>query len=189
MDVEDLYMLPMVFRSQGIDSIVVERLGLSVPQADLAEWESVVAARKNPEGRARAIAAQLALDAPFEILPIERMEFWAPSGIVWLDALPLADALAGTGPPPPLRESLWLLRDHGFDRILLTHKREDGAPRRAFEVLVPDCGPAVRSSTASVWRVPSIVATDDEATRWRAAQADRVAAQPVPLPGDQYPGR
>jgi CTP synthase len=49
-DVDDLYKLPMVFRNQGFDAIVVERLGLSVPQADLAEWEAVVAARKNPEG-------------------------------------------------------------------------------------------------------------------------------------------
>ncbi len=48
-DVDDLYKLPMAFRSQGFDSIVVERLGLSVPQADLAEWEAVVDARRNPE--------------------------------------------------------------------------------------------------------------------------------------------
>jgi CTP synthase len=48
-DVDDLYKLPIIFRSQGFDEIVVGRLGLSVPQADLAEWEAVVAARRNPE--------------------------------------------------------------------------------------------------------------------------------------------
>jgi CTP synthase len=48
-DVDDLYRLPMVFRSQGFDAIVVERLGLSVPPADLSEWEAVVAARRSPE--------------------------------------------------------------------------------------------------------------------------------------------
>jgi CTP synthase len=48
-DVDDLYKLPMEFRKQGFDGIVVDRLGLAVPQADLAEWEAVVAARKNPE--------------------------------------------------------------------------------------------------------------------------------------------
>ncbi|MEO8444199.1 MAG: CTP synthase [Gammaproteobacteria bacterium] len=48
-DVDDLYKLPMALRGQGFDSIVVDRLGLSVPQADLAEWEAVVAARRNPE--------------------------------------------------------------------------------------------------------------------------------------------
>ncbi|MCL4791137.1 MAG: CTP synthase, partial [Gammaproteobacteria bacterium] len=48
-DVDDLYKLPGAFRSQGFDAIVVERLGLSVPAADLGEWDAVVAARKNPE--------------------------------------------------------------------------------------------------------------------------------------------
>ena len=48
-DVDDLYKLPMALRSQGFDTIVVDRLGLAAPQADLAEWEAVVAARKNPE--------------------------------------------------------------------------------------------------------------------------------------------
>jgi CTP synthase len=48
-DVDDIYRLPMVFRDQGIDQIVVEQLGLEVPVADLSEWEAVVDARKNPE--------------------------------------------------------------------------------------------------------------------------------------------
>jgi CTP synthase len=48
-DVDDLYRLPIVFREQGIDQIVVEQLGLDVPNADLSEWEAVVNARMNPE--------------------------------------------------------------------------------------------------------------------------------------------
>lgn len=49
MDVDDIYRLPIVLRSQGIDSIVVERFGLDVPPADLSEWEAVVAARRNTD--------------------------------------------------------------------------------------------------------------------------------------------
>jgi CTP synthase len=48
-DVDDIYKLPMAFRNQGFDAIVCERLGLSVPPADLAEWEAVVGARRSPE--------------------------------------------------------------------------------------------------------------------------------------------
>ncbi|MDH3509674.1 MAG: CTP synthase [Gammaproteobacteria bacterium] len=48
-DVDDIYRLPIVFRDQGIDQIVVEQLGLDVPDADLSEWEAVVNARRNPE--------------------------------------------------------------------------------------------------------------------------------------------
>jgi CTP synthase len=50
MDVEDIYRLPMVFRDQGFDQIVVDRLRLEVPPADLSEWEAVVTAKQNPEG-------------------------------------------------------------------------------------------------------------------------------------------
>ncbi len=49
MDVEDIYRLPMVFRDQGFDDIVVDRLRLDVPPADLSEWEAVVASKRNPE--------------------------------------------------------------------------------------------------------------------------------------------
>lgn len=46
MDVDDIYRLPMVFRDQGIDEIIVEQFGLDAPTADLSEWEAVVAAKK-----------------------------------------------------------------------------------------------------------------------------------------------
>ncbi len=48
-DVDDIYRLPMVFRDQGFDDIVVKHLGLDVPPADLTDWEAVVAARREPE--------------------------------------------------------------------------------------------------------------------------------------------
>ena len=49
MDVDDIYRLPMVFRDQGFDEIVVKKLGLDVPPADLGKWSAVVAAKQNPE--------------------------------------------------------------------------------------------------------------------------------------------
>jgi CTP synthase len=48
-DVDDIYRLPMLFRDQGLDQIIVERFGLQVPPADLSEWEAVVTAKKHPE--------------------------------------------------------------------------------------------------------------------------------------------
>ena len=49
MDVDDIYRLPMVFKDQGFDDIVIKQLGLDVPPADLTDWEAVVAAKRNPE--------------------------------------------------------------------------------------------------------------------------------------------
>jgi len=46
-DVDDIYRLPMVFREQGFDEIVVRHFGLAAPRADLSEWESVIEAKKH----------------------------------------------------------------------------------------------------------------------------------------------
>ncbi len=48
-DVDDLYKIPFVLHDQGLDDIVVRKLHLDVPAADLAEWRAVVAAKQHPE--------------------------------------------------------------------------------------------------------------------------------------------
>ena len=48
-DADDLYKIPLLLHEQGLDDIVVEKLRLDVPPADLSEWRQVVAAKSNPE--------------------------------------------------------------------------------------------------------------------------------------------
>jgi len=48
-DVDDLYKIPLMLNQQGLDDIVVAKLGLDAPPADLREWREVVEARENPE--------------------------------------------------------------------------------------------------------------------------------------------
>ncbi len=48
-DVADLYRIPLMLNAQGLDDIVIEKLGLEAPAADLGEWRDVVEARENPE--------------------------------------------------------------------------------------------------------------------------------------------
>jgi CTP synthase len=50
-DADDIYKIPLLLREQALDDIVVDKLGLSVPQTDLAEWRQVVAAKANPDGQ------------------------------------------------------------------------------------------------------------------------------------------
>ncbi|MEL6300207.1 MAG: CTP synthase [Pseudomonadota bacterium] len=49
-DVDDLYRIPMVLHEQGFDEIICRQLRLDVPKADLSEWQSVVDAKRNPDG-------------------------------------------------------------------------------------------------------------------------------------------
>src|SRR5690349_24032548 len=48
-DADDIYKIPMLLHEQKLDEIVVERLGLTVPPTDLAEWRQVVNAKTNPD--------------------------------------------------------------------------------------------------------------------------------------------
>ena len=52
-DVDDIYKIPMLLNEQGLDNIVVDKLRLDVPPADLHEWKGVVEAKANPEAEVR----------------------------------------------------------------------------------------------------------------------------------------
>jgi CTP synthase len=48
-DADSIYMIPLMLHAEGLDDIVVEKLQLEAPKADLSEWQAVVAAIKHPE--------------------------------------------------------------------------------------------------------------------------------------------
>ncbi|MCZ6773798.1 MAG: CTP synthase [Proteobacteria bacterium] len=49
-DADTIYKIPILLHEQGLDEIVVEKLGLSVPEADLSEWHDVVNALESSQG-------------------------------------------------------------------------------------------------------------------------------------------
>jgi CTP synthase len=48
-DAPSIYMIPLKFNEQGMDDLVVQRLGLSCPSADLSDWQHVVHSLMHPE--------------------------------------------------------------------------------------------------------------------------------------------
>jgi CTP synthase len=49
-DADSIYRVPSLLHKQNIDSIVVNRFGLDLPEADLHEWDSFLALLDNPIG-------------------------------------------------------------------------------------------------------------------------------------------
>ena len=49
-DVDSIYKIPAILKSQGLDELVVHRFRMDRPQADLAEWEQVLYQESNPSG-------------------------------------------------------------------------------------------------------------------------------------------
>ncbi|MFO8025680.1 CTP synthase [Thiohalophilus sp.] len=50
LDVDSIYKIPLLLSEQGLDQIVVDKLGLDVAPADLSEWQKVAEALAHPEG-------------------------------------------------------------------------------------------------------------------------------------------
>jgi CTP synthase len=48
-DADSIYRIPLMLHDQGMDEVVVKKLRLDAPPADLKEWKAVVSALKNPE--------------------------------------------------------------------------------------------------------------------------------------------
>lgn len=48
-DAKSIYQIPVLLNGEGLDDIVVEKLKLDVPKADLSKWEQVVYAQEHPE--------------------------------------------------------------------------------------------------------------------------------------------
>ncbi|MFW2374540.1 MAG: CTP synthase, partial [Gammaproteobacteria bacterium] len=49
MDLDHIYKIPQWLHDQGLDDIVVKKLNLDVPPADLSEWQKVVESLEHPE--------------------------------------------------------------------------------------------------------------------------------------------
>ncbi|GDY24423.1 MULTISPECIES: CTP synthase [unclassified Agarivorans] len=47
-DVDSIYKIPALLKSQGLDALVIERFGVECPEADLSEWEQVIYEEANP---------------------------------------------------------------------------------------------------------------------------------------------
>lgn len=52
-DVDDIYQIPLFYHQQGLDRIVIERLGLSANEPNLSDWERVVEQRAHPKHTVR----------------------------------------------------------------------------------------------------------------------------------------
>ncbi len=47
-DASSIYMIPSMLHDEGLDDIVIEKLDLKAPEADLSKWREVVEAMQNP---------------------------------------------------------------------------------------------------------------------------------------------
>lgn len=49
-DVDSIYKIPGLLKSQGLDDYICKRFSLNCPEANLSEWEQVIYEEANPGG-------------------------------------------------------------------------------------------------------------------------------------------
>lgn len=49
-DVDSIFKIPAMLKTQGLDQLVVDRFGITAPEADLSEWEKVIYQQANSTG-------------------------------------------------------------------------------------------------------------------------------------------
>jgi CTP synthase len=52
-DVDNIYKVPLFFRAEGVDDLVLDHFGMEAPGADLSDWEAIVRRADEAEGRVR----------------------------------------------------------------------------------------------------------------------------------------
>ncbi|HEX8751977.1 MAG TPA: CTP synthase [Solirubrobacterales bacterium] len=52
-DVDNIYKIPLVFRAEGVDDLVLDHFGMEAPSPDLAEWEAMVRRADAATGKVR----------------------------------------------------------------------------------------------------------------------------------------
>lgn len=134
------------------------------------------------------MTAQMALFSPTQAVPIDRLDRWNRTGARWVRALPLVQSLSRRQPATGdaaerYRPDLALLRDRGFERILLTHP-SDGLDAQYDGLLTALCGPPQRAELATLWTLPPGRVTPDELSQWKSEQQARVDG----LVDDDTPG-
>ena len=50
-DVDNIFKVPLVFRAEGVDDLVLDHFGMDAPSPDLAEWEAMVRRADAAEGK------------------------------------------------------------------------------------------------------------------------------------------
>jgi len=141
--------------------------------------------RSDQENRAAALAAQVLHGQRIQGVPVDRLEFFAREGRLYVRSFPLVrDLEAAMSQPTRLRAEDYrgdfaLLRRAGFSRALILGtgpmKEIPAGSRRALAGVLG--APAISHANFEVFELPEVQATDDELAAWAAEHEARMVEE------------
>ncbi len=152
--------------------------------------------RHDPESRLVVMASQIQHQQAIQAVPIDRLEFhvregrWFAAGLQLVDDLGDAYARQGAVRQGDWRGDLHVLRESGFDRILVVSLgAREPLPREVRRALDTAIGePVLAADTLALYRIPELDPSAREADAWvrehaeRARKAEENTLAPGPMP-------
>ncbi|RME25337.1 MAG: hypothetical protein D6798_09215 [Deltaproteobacteria bacterium] len=150
---------------------------------DAAVVDLAMAWRSDPETRWNALLTQIAHGLPIQAVPVERVEYFAREGQMFVKSLDFVQALEpafnNNTPRPPISpdKDLALLRDAGFGWLIVSY-RTGLAPIPAYvrRTLDEMCGPPTLTGPGiAAWRIPDVEVSEEQLAAWRAEHDAAIA--------------
>ena len=150
-----------------------------------------LAARSDMENRFNALGTQIVHGRKMHAVPVERVEFFAREGQIFVQATKLFQDLKpfyenrGGQLASDYRNDLAILQEAGFKWIVVSYRNgSERMPQGIITALTEICGPAVGiQAGVGAWRLPEVQYTEEELKVWKSQHELMQQALSLKLPG------
>ncbi len=142
---------------------------------DMAVVDLALIVRSDMENRYSGLSTQIVHGKRTNVVPIERIEFFARDGFYFTNSLKLFQDLKpvyenrSTAIGVDYRKDLALLEDAGFGWIVVAYRKgNERMPQGIKDVLGKLCGePMAKAAGLGAWRLPRVEYTEEELSTWK----------------------
>ncbi len=150
-----------------------------------------LAARSDMENRFNALGTQIVHGRKLHAVPVERVEFFAREGQIFVQATKLFQDLKpfyenrGGQLASNYRNDLAILQDAGFKWIVVSYRNgAERMPQGIITALTEICGPAVGiEAGVGAWRLPEVQYSEEELKLWKSQHKLMQQALSLKMPG------
>ena len=166
---------------------------LSVMQGvdDKAVIDLALAVRSDMENRYNALGTQIVHGHKLHAVPVERVEYFAREGQIFVqatqlfrDLVPFYENRGGTM-QSEYRADLAVLQDAGFGWIVVGYRNgAERMPQGIVDALSELCGPPIaKDAGIGAWKLPEVTYTEEELTLWKKQHDLMMQAISLKMPG------
>ena len=158
---------------------------------DKAVIDLALAVRSDMENRYNALGTQIVHGHKLHAVPVERVEYFAREGQIFVqatklfkDLVPFYENRGGTM-QSEYRADLAVLQDAGFGWIVVGYRNgAERMPQGIIEALTGLCGPPVaKAAGIGAWKLPEVSYTEAELELWKTQHRLMMEAISLKMPG------